>query len=114
MKYAPYMQGVEPDGSATVTRTVAATGGFTMLDVNGYQWLVLFAAWLGSGFDIFDSLLFNYVVPNAVPALLGIPRGTPAASAATLQWTGILTSILLAGWAIGHWDGDRHRVGIHG
>ena len=69
--------------------------------MNGYQWTVLFAAWLGWGFDIFDSLLFNYVAPNAVPVLLDIPLGTPAARAATLQWTGILTSLLLIGWAIG-------------
>jgi MFS family permease len=73
----------------------------TVLDMNRYQWTVLFAAWLGWGFDIFDSLLFNYIAPNAVPALLGIPRGTPAAAAATLNWTGILTSLLLVGWAIG-------------
>lgn len=72
-----------------------------VLDMDRYQWTVLFAAWLGWGFDIFDSLLFNYVAPNAVPALLGIPRGTPAASVATLQWTGILTSVLLVGWGVG-------------
>src|SRR5690349_20454361 len=95
------MQRLEPDGSATVTGSVATARGFTVLDMNGYQWTVLFAAWLGWGFDIFDGLLFNYIAPNAVPALLGIPRGTPAASAATLQWTGILTSILLVGWALG-------------
>lgn len=71
------------------------------MDMDRYQWLVLFAAWLGWGFDIFDSLLFNFVAPNAVPSLLGIPRGTPAAAAATLNWTGILTSLLLVGWAIG-------------
>ena len=65
------------------------------------QWTVLFAAWLGWGFDIFDSLLFNYVAPTCVPVLLGIPLGTPAAAAATLRWTGILTSILLVGWAVG-------------
>src|SRR5687768_5959472 len=69
--------------------------------MNAYQWTVLFAAWLGWGFDIFDSLLFNYVAPNAVPVLLGIPLGTQAARAATLQWTGILTSLLLIGWAVG-------------
>jgi MFS family permease len=65
------------------------------------QWLVLFAAWLGWGFDIFDSLLFNYVAPTCVPVLLGIPFGTPAAAVATLRWTGILTSLLLIGWATG-------------
>lgn len=75
--------------------------GTTLLDMNAYQWTVLFAAWLGWGFDIFDSLLFNYVAPNCVPTLLRIPLGTPEAAAATLRWTGILTSILLIGWAVG-------------
>ncbi len=69
--------------------------------MNAYQWTVLVAAWLGWGFDIFDSLLFNYVAPNAVPVLLDIPLGTAAARTATLQWTGILTSLLLIGWAVG-------------
>jgi MFS family permease len=83
------------------THARAVSLGFTVLDMNGYQWTVLFAAWLGWGFDIFDSLLFNYVAPNCVPTLLKIPLGTPAASQATLRWTGLLTSILLIGWAIG-------------
>ena len=73
----------------------------TLLDMNRYQWTVLFAAWLGWGFDVFDGLLFNYVAPNVVPTLLDIPLGTPQAAAATLRWTGILTSLLLIGWAIG-------------
>lgn len=71
------------------------------LDMSGYQWLVLFAAWLGWGFDVFDGLLFNYVAPNAVPTLMGLTIGSDAGKAATLQWTGILTSVLLVGWAIG-------------
>ncbi len=73
----------------------------TFLDMNGYQWTVLFAAWLGWGFDIFDSLLMNYVAPDAIPALLGLTPRTPEASAATLWWTGILTSTLLIGWCAG-------------
>src|SRR3954447_3296280 len=73
----------------------------TLLDMNAYQWSVILAAWLGWGFDIFDSLLMNYVAPNAVPTLLGIPLGTPAAQSATLWWPGILTSILLLGWCAG-------------
>ena len=73
----------------------------TFLDMNAYQWSVLFAAWLGWGFDIFDSLLMNYVAPTAVPTLLGIPLGTPEAQSSTLWWTGILTSILLLGWCAG-------------
>ncbi|HBR56299.1 MAG TPA: MFS transporter, partial [Blastocatellia bacterium] len=72
-----------------------------MLDMNAYQWLVIFAAWLGWGFDVFDGLLFNYVAPNAVPTLLGLPIGSPEAKSATLEWTGILTSLLLIGWAVG-------------
>ncbi|MDQ6788300.1 MAG: MFS transporter [Acidobacteriota bacterium] len=73
----------------------------TLLDMNAYQWTVIFAAWLGWGFDVFDGLLFNYVAPNCVPTLLGLPLGSMEAKVATLQWTGILTSVLLIGWAVG-------------
>jgi MFS family permease len=83
------------------TTMQAASGRRTVLDMNGYQWTVLFAAWLGWGFDCFDGLLFNYVAPNCVPTLLGLTIGSPAAKAATLRWGGILTSILLVGWATG-------------
>lgn len=75
--------------------------GRTFLDMNRYQWTVLFAAWLGWGFDVFDGLLFNFVAPNCVPTLLGLPLGSPEAKTATLQWTGILSSVLLLGWAVG-------------
>jgi MFS family permease len=84
-----------------MTTTTSAVSGRTVLDMNGYQWTVLFAAWLGWGFDVFDGLLFNYVAPNCVPTLLGLPIGSAAAKAATLRWGGILTSILLLGWAAG-------------
>ena len=91
--------GRRPD--AAQARTHAVTTGATVLDMNAYQWTVLFAAWLGWGFDIFDSLLFNYVAPNCVPTLLHLPLGSPQAAAATLRWTGGLTSMLLVGWAVG-------------
>lgn len=81
--------------------SVSEKSGRTLLDMNAYQWTVIFAAWLGWGFDVFDGLLFNYVAPNCVPTLLGLPLGSPEAKAATLQWTGILTSVLLIGWAVG-------------
>jgi len=71
------------------------------LDMNRYQWTVLFAAWLGWGFDVFDGLLFNYVAPNCVPTLLGLTIGSPEAKSATMWWTGALTSVLLLGWAVG-------------
>jgi MFS family permease len=72
-----------------------------MLRLTRYQWTVLFAAWLGWGFDIFDGLLFNYVAPNAIPTLLDLTIGSPEARSATLYWTGLITAIFLVGWAIG-------------
>ena len=72
-----------------------------LMGLNRYQWTVLFAAWLGWGFDVFDGLLFNYVAPNCVPTLLGIEIGSPEAKQATLYWTGVMTSVLLLGWAAG-------------
>lgn len=72
-----------------------------MLKFSRYQWIVLAAAWLGWGFDVFDGLLFNYVAPNAVPTLLGLPLASPEARSATLYWTGLLTSLFLVGWAVG-------------
>ena len=80
---------------------MTGTGGRTLLDMNKYQWTVLFAAWLGWGFDVFDGLLFNFVAPNCVPTLLGLPIDSAAAKAATLKWGGILTSMLLLGWSAG-------------
>jgi MFS family permease len=76
-------------------------GGRRFLDMNGYQWTVVLAAWLGWGFDVFDGLLFNFVAPNCVPTLLGLTIGSPEAKAATLRWTGLLTAVLLVGWAFG-------------
>ena len=72
-----------------------------LLSLNRHQWAVLFAAWLGWGLDIFDGLLFNFVAPNAVPSLLGLTIGSVEAKAATLYWTGLITALLLVGWAIG-------------
>ncbi|HEV7609449.1 MAG TPA: MFS transporter [Steroidobacteraceae bacterium] len=72
-----------------------------MIKLTRYQWTVFFAAWLGWGFDVFDGLLFNYVAPNAIPTLLGVPIGGDAARAALPYWTGILNSLFLLGWAAG-------------
>jgi MFS family permease len=72
-----------------------------MISLSRYQWTVFFAAWLGWGFDVFDAFLFNYVAPNCVPTLLGLEIGSPEAKSATLYWTGLLTSLLLLGWAAG-------------
>jgi MFS family permease len=80
---------------------VTPVGRRTVLDMNGYQWTVLFAAWLGWGFDVFDGLLFSYVAPNCIPTLLGIKIGSPEAQRAALFWNGALTSLLLIGWGLG-------------
>jgi MFS family permease len=72
-----------------------------MIKLTRYQWTVFLAAWLGWGFDIFDGLLFNFVAPNAIPTLLGLPIGGAEAKAALPYWTGILNSLLLLGWAAG-------------
>jgi MFS family permease len=77
-----------------------------------YQWLVIAAAWLGWGFDVFDALLFNFVAGNAVTTLLGLEPGSAAARQQTVYWTGVLSSLLLVGWAVGGvlfgWLADRY------
>src|ERR1044071_1383150 len=80
---------------------ISPGGRRTLLDMNGYQWTVLFAAWLGWGFDIFDGLLFNAVAPNCVPVLLGLKIGSQDAAKAVTFWNGILASLLLLTWAAG-------------
>ncbi len=71
------------------------------LPLTAAQWRAIAAVWLGWGFDVFDALLINFVAPNAIPTLLGLTIGSAAAKAATAQWTGILTALLLVGWAFG-------------
>jgi len=61
-----------------------------LCDLTRYQWLVLFASWMGWGLDVFDGLLFNFVAPNCIPTLLGLPLGSPEAKSATLNWTGTM------------------------
>jgi MFS family permease len=72
-----------------------------MFGLTRYQWFVLFAAWLGWGFDVFDGLLFNYVAPVCVPNLLGLDPADPATKSEVLFYTALLTSLLLLGWALG-------------
>ena len=72
-----------------------------MLGLSRYQWLVLFAAWLGWGFDVFDGLLFNYVAPICVPNLLHLNPAAPETAATVWKYTANLTSLLLVGWAVG-------------
>ncbi len=87
--------------TAMTDSSISTSTPRTFFDLSAYQWTVLFAAWLGWGFDIFDSLLFNYVAPNCIATLLHIAHGTPEAKTATLELTGLITSLLLVGWGLG-------------
>ncbi len=66
-----------------------------------YQRYVVLCAWVGVGFDLMDSVLFNFVAPLAIPSLLGLVPGSPLARAETAWWNGTLTSVMLLGWALG-------------
>ena len=94
-----------------MAETSARAGDGGVLGLSRYHWLVIAAAWAGWGFDVFDALLFNFVSPNCIPALLHLHRGSPEARQATVFWTGAITSLLLLGWAAGGllfgWLGDR-------
>ncbi|MCC6555952.1 MAG: MFS transporter [Polyangiaceae bacterium] len=48
-----------------------------------------------------DSILFNFIAPICIPDLLGMAPTAPEARAATGFWNGVLTSVMLLGWAIG-------------
>jgi len=89
----------------------AAASGSGFLGLSGYHWLVIAAGWAGWGFDVFDAVLFNFVAPNCIPALLQLTPGSAEAHAATVFWTGTITSMLLVGWAVGGvlfgWIADR-------
>ncbi len=82
-----------------------------LLGLSRYHWLVIAAGWAGWGFDVFDAVLFNFVAPDCIPALLNLQPGSQAAKQATVFWTGALTSMLLVGWALGGvlfgWIADR-------
>ncbi len=81
------------------------------LGLSGYHWLVIAAGWAGWGFDVYDALLFNFVAPNCIPALLHLAPGSAEAHAAAVFWTGAITSSLLVSWAAGGvlfgWVADR-------
>lgn len=69
--------------------------------LTSYQKYVVFCAWVGLGFDLMDSMLFNFISPIAIPNLLGLSPSSPEGKMETGFWTGILTSVMLFGWAIG-------------
>jgi MFS family permease len=62
-----------------------------------YAWIVLAVSGLGWLFDTMDQNLFNLVRQSSLQDLL--PKGTD--KSVITQWSGILTSVFLIGWAIG-------------
>jgi MFS family permease len=65
--------------------------------LSGYQWLVLFVAWLGWVFDSMDATIYALVMTPALRDLLG-SRGTPE----NIGWYGgVIFSVFVVGWALG-------------
>jgi MFS family permease len=66
-------------------------------EVSRYQWLVLFVAWLGWVFDSMDATLYSLVQKPSITELLG-----PGASGAAIgNYSSIVFSVTLVGWALG-------------
>jgi MFS family permease len=82
-----------------------------LLGLSPYHWLVIAAGWSGWGFDVFDAVLFNFVAPSCIAALLHLTPGSPAAHQAAVFWSGAITALLLLSWAAGGvlfgWIADR-------
>jgi MFS family permease len=70
---------------------------FSVREITGYQWLVLFIAWAGWSLDITDFTLYGLVLRQALTELLG---GT-ATMAQIGSVGGLLTTVGLLGWAVG-------------
>src|SRR5512132_2917188 len=68
--------------------------------VTGYQWLVLFVAWLGWVFDAMDATIYALVLHPALHELLAA-SGIEPTSGAVAKYGGIILSIFLIGWALG-------------
>ena len=72
------------------------------------------AGWAGWGFDVFDALLFNFVAPNCIPALLHLPPGSRRRTRRRCSGPGSITAVLLLSWAAGGvlfgWARRSHRA----
>jgi MFS family permease len=79
----------------TPTSTSSAKSPWRQL--TGYQWLVLFVAWLGWVFDSMDATIYALVMTPALRDLLG-SRATPE----NIAWYGgVVFSVFVVGWALG-------------
>lgn len=70
--------------------------------ITPYQWLVLFAAWVGWVFDSMDATIYAIVLHPALQELLGGSSAGSSVAPEQIGWYGgIIFSIFLVGWAIG-------------
>lgn len=68
-----------------------------MREVSRYRWLVLLVAWLGWVFDSMDGTLYSLVQKPSITELMG-----PGATEAIIgNYSSIVFSLTLAGWALG-------------
>ncbi|MFO1499043.1 MAG: MFS transporter [Verrucomicrobiota bacterium] len=69
--------------------------------VSGYQWMVLFVAWLGWVFDAMDATIYALVLHPALHQLLPATVAGPVTPEIIGRYGGIIFSVFLIGWAIG-------------
>jgi len=82
--------------SLPATLTDSSSFGW-LREVSRYQWLVLLVAWLGWVFDSMDGTLYSLVQKPSITELLG-----PGATDAIIgNYSSIVFSVTLAGWALG-------------
>src|SRR5947207_7366681 len=68
-----------------------------LLEITGYQWLVLFIAWAGWSLDITDFTLYTLVLRPALTELLGGNASLPEIG----KLGGLLATVGLLGWMLG-------------
>jgi MFS family permease len=79
------------------TTVIAPSSNSPWRQLSGYQWLVLFVAWLGWVFDSMDATIYALVMTPALKELLGTQ-----ASVASIDWYGgLIFSLFIVGWALG-------------
>ncbi|HKP84784.1 MAG TPA: MFS transporter [Blastocatellia bacterium] len=82
----------------TRKKSADETGPLTWArEVSRYQWLVLVVAWVGWVFDSMDGTLYSLVQKPSMTELLG----AGATEADIGLYSGIVFSVMLAGWAMG-------------
>lgn len=84
--------------ASALPATITDSSSFGWLrEVSRYQWLVLLVAWLGWVFDSMDGTLYSLVQKPSITELMG-----PGATEALIgNYSSIVFSVTLVGWALG-------------